>query len=73
MGVDVRSCLFDYGNDSVLSGADKTTRFGDRDAVVEINILRMIRTVKSRLVKLALTLGSVLTALLAGAASMKIG
>jgi hypothetical protein len=33
----------------------------------------MIQTVKSRLVKLALTLGSVLTALLAGAAGLKIG
>jgi hypothetical protein len=32
----------------------------------------MIQPVKSRLVKLALTVGSVLTALLAGAANLKI-
>ena len=48
------------------------TRIGDLDAGPEITILRMIYTVKSRLVKLALTVGSVLTALLAGAANLKI-
>ena len=48
------------------------TRIGELDAEAEITILRMIYTVKSRLVKLALTVGSVLTALLAGAANVRI-
>ena len=48
------------------------TRIGESDAESEITFLRMIYTVKSRLVKLALTVGSVLTVLFAGAAQINI-
>ncbi len=55
----------------VLSGADHDSNRRNH-AEARSSILRMIQPVKSRLVKLALTVGSVLTALLAGAANLKI-